>query len=256
MPYPPLHQTQWLASKSIATIGTVPVAGREEAKTTIFLSRKTPHPLPEHLIMLRPSDFPPKITSLHVRHTASQDTTGFLRFSRDVVGKRELRVLRRVSGGGLLHWWLSLPPPIRGKAAATPPVDAIQDRFSARTACQPSLQLSTVSSSSSMLCFSHSQRVFLRRFKVDLSDSLSTPSKTVLSLAPSLQLSSFLFLKTVHISQIFPSAGVFLRSYKVYLSYYLKRISQILSLKPPPANNLPPGTSSIHLAGPSCFSRF
>ena len=124
--------------------------------------KKDPSPPPRTPHHAPPLRFlPQNITSLHA-HTASKDATGFQRISRDVVGKRELRVLRRVSGGGLLHWWLSLPPPIRGKAAATPPVDAIQDRFSARTACQPSLQLSTVSSSSSMLCFSHSQGAFLQ----------------------------------------------------------------------------------------------
>ena len=50
--------------------------------------------------------------------------------------------------------------------------------FQPRTAWQPSLQLSTVSSSSSILYFSFSQGVFLRSFKVHFSDSVSMPSNT------------------------------------------------------------------------------
>ena len=41
LPYPPLHQPQWLASKTIATVAAL-VAGPEQAKTTILRLTKKP----------------------------------------------------------------------------------------------------------------------------------------------------------------------------------------------------------------------
>ena len=111
LPYPPLHQPQWLASKTIATIAAL-VAGPEQAKTTILRSSpRNPSPppnAPHATPCFKKSHFTPP----------SKNTIGVDEL-RDVVPcKREVVVLRRAetSGGSL-----SLPPPIRGKAAATLP---------------------------------------------------------------------------------------------------------------------------------------
>ena len=79
--YPSLHQTQCrLASKSIATTGTAPVAvcREQESETTIFEKQPLTHPLPEHLILLPAFVFlPQNVTSLRA-NTTPQATGGFL----------------------------------------------------------------------------------------------------------------------------------------------------------------------------------
>ena len=126
LPYPPLHQPQWLASKTIATIAAL-VAGPEQAKTTILRLTKKPFT-------------PSQCTSCHPLlqkislHSALKEQDRCGRGPCDVVPwKREVVVLRRAetSGGSL-----SLPPPIRGKAAATLPAGRCHsNRFPARQLC-------------------------------------------------------------------------------------------------------------------------
>ena len=107
--------------------------------------KKDPSPPPRTPHHAPPLRFlPQNITSLHA-HTASKDATGFQRISRDVVGKRELRVLRRVSGEGSST----------GGSHCRRPFEAKQRRhrrsMPSKTGSQPALPASPLSSSPQFL---------------------------------------------------------------------------------------------------------
>ena len=145
------------------------------------------------------------------------------------------------------------PPPIRGKAAATPPVDAIQDRFSAPhclAALSPALHsfflfLNTV--------FLTSQGVFLRSFKVHFSDSVSMPSNTSFeSLLPGSPLSSspHSSFSKLYFSDISLSKCISLILQSVFLR--LPKLQPETICRVPAASISP---AALFLTGPSCFSR-
>ena len=129
-----------------------------------------------------------------------------------------------------------------------------------KTGSQPALPASPLSSSPQFLplprcCVSrilkvHFSSVFIR-FSLDaIQDGFELPLQGRPILLPqNCTYFSDISLRRC-ISQILKS--VFLKFFKAYFS-------DSLSMKLPPANNLPPGTSRIHpalfLTGPSCFSR-
>ena len=69
LPYPTLHQAQWLASKTIATIAA-PLVGTENAKNTISQDPSPPPRTPH-----TPQISPPKYH--FTAKTPSRDTSGF-----------------------------------------------------------------------------------------------------------------------------------------------------------------------------------
>ena len=125
--------------------------------------------------------------------------------------------------------------------------------FRPRTAWQPSLQLSTVSSSSSIMYFSFYQGVFLNSLKVYFSDSVSMSSNT--SFEPflpgsPLSTSPHSSFSKLYFSDISLSKCISLILQSVFLR--LPKLQPETICRVPAASISP---AALFLTGPSCFSR-